>query len=182
MINNWRPRCRALCTLFLVIAALWTMVRSGRAQLYVGQYSANTVGEYDTTTGAPINASLITGLSAPTALTLSANDLFVANSGSGTVGEYNAATGAAINASLITGLIDPEGLALSGNNLFVVNISGPIGTVGEYNATTGAAINASLITGLNGPVGLALSGNNLFVAESSRAGRALLTADWFLAD
>jgi hypothetical protein len=127
-----------------------------------------TVGEYNATTGAAINASLIpydnsgsqfdpfTGLpSYPVGLAVSGNDLFVANWGQTngtTVSEYNATTGAGINASFITGLHGPSGLALSGNNLFVVNNVG--GTVGEYNATTGAPINASFITGLNGPAAL----------------------------
>jgi hypothetical protein len=134
---------------------------AAHAQLYVSQGS--TVGEYDATTGAAINANFITGLSAPVGLALSGNTLFVANNGSGTVGEYNATTGAAINANFITGLSNPTGLALSGNTLFVANQTS--NTVGEYNATTGAAINASFITGLSHTFNLALSGNTLFVGN-----------------
>ena len=40
-------------------------------------YSAGSIGVYNATTGAPINASLLTGLSDPTNLSLYGNDLFV---------------------------------------------------------------------------------------------------------
>ena len=43
---------------------------AAHAQLYVSQGS--TVGEYDATTGAAINANFITGLSAPVGLALGA--------------------------------------------------------------------------------------------------------------
>jgi WD40 repeat protein len=137
----------------------------------------NTVGEYNATTGATINANFITGLSDALGLALSGDGtaLFVTNPGNNTVGEYNATTGAAINANFITGLSnssglalsdDPLGLALSGDGtaLFVANTGN--NTVGKYNATTGAAINAKFITGLSAPWGIALSGNNLFIANS----------------
>jgi hypothetical protein len=73
------------------------MPRSARAQLYVVEYYAGKVSEYDATTGAAINPNFIPGLSYPLGLALSSNDLFVANYGGSTVPEYNATTGAAIN-------------------------------------------------------------------------------------
>src|SRR5208283_1091148 len=78
--SNSRPLRRALCTLLVGIAALWAMPRNARAQLYVTT-PANNVGEYNTITGAAINADLITGLNDPRDLALSGNnlDLFVAN-------------------------------------------------------------------------------------------------------
>jgi hypothetical protein len=131
--------------------------------LLVANYTSGTVGEYDATTGAAINANFITGRNSSFGLALSGNNLFVSDTQIKTVGEYNATTGAVINANFITGLTGPVGLALSGNNLFVSNYNA--GTVGEYDATTGAAINASFMTGLTGPFGLALSSNNLFVSN-----------------
>jgi hypothetical protein len=81
--------------------------------LFVANFGSGTVGAYDATTGAPINASLITGLNRPVGLALLSNNLFVVNQASnGTVGKYNATTGAAINANFITGLITPVGLAV----------------------------------------------------------------------
>jgi hypothetical protein len=172
--SNWRPLHRALCTLLLCIAALWAMPRNACAQLYVSESGNNTVGEYNATTGAPINANLITGLSEPAGIALSGNNLFVVNGVTTvvtpgqanlcSVGEYDATTGAAINANLIT-VGSPWGIALSGNNLFVPSIAG--GTVGEYNATTGATINPTFITVRIPafPNVLAVSGNTLFVAN-----------------
>jgi hypothetical protein len=113
---------RALCTLLLGIAALWAMPKSARAQLlYVVQNTANSVGEYNATTGAAINANLITGLNGPVGLVLSGNSLFVTNDAGSTVGKYDATTGAVINASFISGLNagGPPAVAISGNTLFV---------------------------------------------------------------
>jgi DNA-binding beta-propeller fold protein YncE len=171
--SNWRPQCRILWTLLLGITALWAMSRSAHAQLYVSQSATNTVGKYDTTTGAVINANFITGLSGPSGLAVSADGtaLFVANNSNGTVGKYNAITGAVINTSFITGLSGPTGLAVSadGTALFVANNSN--GTVSKYNAITGAAINTNFITGLSGPDAFAVSadGTALFVANNSNA-------------
>jgi hypothetical protein len=82
--------------------------------LYVAMPGLNTVGLYDATTGAAINAAFITGI--PQALGLALDGLghlFVAGYGNGTVGEYDALTGATINANFITGLNIPYGLALT---------------------------------------------------------------------
>jgi glucose/arabinose dehydrogenase len=121
--------------------------------LFVANSGAGTVGKYDATTGAPINASFITGLNDPVGLALRGDKLFVANSGAGTVGEYDAKTGGAINVSFITGLNGPAGLALLGDKLFVAN-SGA-NTVGKYDAKTGAPINANFIPGF-APAGIAV--------------------------
>jgi DNA-binding beta-propeller fold protein YncE len=101
--SNWRPLLRALYAFLITIAVLWAMPRNAHAQLYVTQFTGNSVSEYDTKTGALINASFITGLNGPIGLALSGNTLFVVNQGNGTVGEYDATTGAAINANFIAG-------------------------------------------------------------------------------
>jgi hypothetical protein len=137
------------------------------SRLYISEYGANVVGEYNAATGAAINANLITGLDGPTGIALSGNDLFVVSIGGtdgGTVGKYNATTGAAINANLIAGLDGPVGLALSGSTLYVA--SSVSGIVGKYNASTGAAINADFITGLGSPERVVVSGNTLFVVSA----------------
>ncbi|MFZ0889898.1 MAG: hypothetical protein WA005_15740 [Candidatus Binataceae bacterium] len=165
--SNSRPLRRTVCILLMCIAALAGMAQSARAQLYVGQDVSNiygTVGKYTDTTGVPINANFITGLTDPEGLALSGNHLLVASYANGTVGEYNATTGELINANFITGLSYPYVLVVAGNHLFVTN-SKENGTVGEYNATTGAPIQPNFITGLSYPEGLALSGNYLFVAS-----------------
>jgi hypothetical protein len=124
-----------------------------------GPVNPGSVGKYNASTGATINASFITGLTDAEGLAVLGNTLFVASYGGtpyggGTVGEYDATTGAVINASFITGLSYPTGLAVLGNTLFVVNYL--TGTVGEYDATTGAAINTSFITGLTQPSEIAI--------------------------
>jgi hypothetical protein len=107
-----------------------------------------------------VNASLISGLSAPISVTCDGNGhLYVANFGSGTIGEYTT-SGAVINASLISGLNRPRFIQLDGNgDLFVVSddINNSYnGTIGEYS-TSGATINASLITGLPGLNGIVIA-------------------------
>ena len=74
------------------------------------QLGRGIVGEY-TTSGATVNASLITGLNAPYGIAVSGSNLFVANSFSGTVGKYTT-SGATVNASLITGLTVPSGIVV----------------------------------------------------------------------
>jgi hypothetical protein len=119
----------------------------------VANFGNGTVGKYDATNGATVNATFINGLNAPVGLALDGlNHLFVSDAFNNLVGEYDATTGATINANFITGLNNPLGLALDSNNhLFVAN--GNNNSVGEYDATTGAAINAAFINGqgLNGP-------------------------------
>ncbi len=81
--------------------------------LFVTNFFSNTIGEYNATTGATINANFITGLNGPIGLALSGNNLFVACQFSNTVGEYNATTGAVVNANFITGLSDPCALVVA---------------------------------------------------------------------
>ncbi|MDR3406473.1 MAG: autotransporter domain-containing protein [Chthoniobacter sp.] len=145
------------------LVALCVAPQGAHAQnIWVGQYGNGTVGEYNATTGATINASLVSGVY-PYGLAVSGNTLFLAPySPSATVTTYNATTGAVINASLVTGVYDTGSLTVSGNNLFVADYHG---TVGEYNASTGATINANFITGLSYPSAMQVVGNNLYVAD-----------------
>jgi hypothetical protein len=126
--------------------------------IFVTNANIGTVGEY-TTSGATVNAALISGLSLPEDIAVSGSDLFVVNSGSGTIGEYTT-SGATVNAALISGLSEPAGIAVSGSDLFVTNTFGGMigtGTIGEYT-TSGATVNAALISGLSDPAGIAISG------------------------
>jgi hypothetical protein len=77
--------------------------------LYV--VSNGVVGEYNATTGAAINASLISaGITAPYGIAISGTDLYVANGNS--IGEYNANTGATIDGAIGTGIGTATGLAV----------------------------------------------------------------------
>ena len=81
--------------------------------LYVTNDANGTVGEY-TTSGTPINTSLISGLTAPGALAISGSDLFVDTLGGGggyyypVIGEYTT-SGTPINTSLISEPGGPNG-------------------------------------------------------------------------
>ena len=130
------------------------------SDLFISDNNHNTIGKY-TTSGATVNASLITGFNGN--IVVSGSDLFVVNSVTGIVGEYTT-SGAPVNPALITGLNNPQGLVLLGSDLFVLNYGS--GTVGEYT-TSGATVNASLITGLGLSTALAGSGSYLFVANES---------------
>ena len=55
--------------------------------MYVANVYGGTIGEY-TTTGATVNAALVSGLSNPMGIAVSGSNLFVTNYGSGTIGEY----------------------------------------------------------------------------------------------
>ncbi len=59
-----------------------------------------------------VNASLISGLIAPSGIAVSGGDLFITDLQAGTIGEYNT-SGATVNAALISGLDLPAGIAIS---------------------------------------------------------------------
>src|SRR6202011_4248144 len=109
----------------LLIILLGTLL-AGQAhgQIIYETSQGGTIGEYDATTGAAINPSLVSGLNSPFGIAVSGANLYVANNGSGTVGEYNATTGAVVNASLVSGLGNVLGTVVSGENLFVSNYNG----------------------------------------------------------
>ena len=115
--------------------------------IFVG--NGTSIGEY-TTSGATVNANLITGLpGTPRGLAVVGNDLFVLTT-PGTIGEYTT-SGATVNPSIIS-LSSfnsaPIGLAVFGNDMFVGDLVH--GTIGEYT-TSGSIVNNVLISGLNKP-------------------------------
>jgi len=97
--------------LFAVLLGLLSTSGARADIIFVTSAFGNTVGEY-TTSGATVNAALISGLSGPVGLALSGSDLFITNAETGTIGEYTTA-GATVNASLISGLSDPEFIAIT---------------------------------------------------------------------
>jgi len=166
---------------FLATLAFSTMTRSASGgQIYVSSYNTTTyqgrVGEYDSATGAAINAAMVP-LNQPIAITVSGGKLFVAkfaqdHAGAGSIGEYDAATGAVINASLVSGLNGPTSIAVSGEHLFVGSYAD--NTISEYDAVTGAAVSTPLIAGiLSGR--FALSGSMLFALSGSGIGEYTVT-------
>jgi hypothetical protein len=147
----------------LVLMLALAPPRAQAAQIFVASLGGNTVGEFDASTGVPINAALISGVNTPEGVIASGGNLFVSSDGNYTVGKYTT-SGVTVNAALVSGLGSPNNIAVSGSNLFVSNFGG--GTIGEYNAVTGATVNAALITGITNPGGVAMSGSNLFVVTA----------------
>ena len=125
---------------------------------------SGTVGKY-TTSGATVNASLVTRLDNPTGIAVSGSRLFVNILNLGTVGKYTT-SGATVNASLIRGLSGPYAIAHTGSDLFVTSgVPRVPAKVGEYT-TSGATVNASLVSGLGAPnLALPSAGSDLFVTD-----------------
>ena len=97
----------ALATLVLALGVLVSaLATQAAAEVYVTNAGSGKVGEY-TTSGATVNASLISGVGHPTGVALEGSDLYVANAENGTVGEYTT-SGATVNAELIKGLHHPD--------------------------------------------------------------------------
>ena len=87
-----RPMISTLLLLSLGLAA------SAPGQIYVANQASGTIGEY-TLSGQTINASFITGLSAPTGMAVSGGYLYVAQE-NGTICKYTT-SGTLVNATLI---------------------------------------------------------------------------------
>src|SRR5947207_5984021 len=86
-----------------VVAALCLIPVTGRAQIFVTNGGNNTIGEYNATTGAPINPAFISsGLNVPDGIAVFGGNLFLAEAGNNTIVQHNAAGGAPINDSFLT--------------------------------------------------------------------------------
>lgn len=126
-----------------------------------------SVGTYNATTGAVINASFITAdLNNPFSLAVAGPNLFVTNLGNNSIAKYDANTGSTTSATFISGLNGPYGVAVAGSDLFVTNLN--TNTIGKFNADTGAPINSAFIDssqGLNQPMNLWVDAGYLYVAN-----------------
>lgn len=157
----------------IVLALLAVKPTLAMGQIFVVNDATGTIGEYNTS-GVAINASLVSGLSYPTALaTDGKGHLFVENSGSVNTGEYTT-SGVSVNASLP---FFGKGIACDAyGHIFIVAADG---IVGEYT-TSGSTINASLITGLNtSDGGVALDGKgDIFVQHEPYPQNTLTIGEW----
>jgi WD40 repeat protein len=144
----------------------------GRADDIFLVNGAGNLGEF-TTSGATVNASLVTGQgNGLQGIAASGDNVFITNITAGTIGEYNTAD-STFNPSFITSLVAPYGIAVSGDDLYVATNSGGLTTIGEYT-TAGATVNASLITIPESysfqPESMVVSGGNLYVVLNSDSG------------
>jgi len=154
--------------ILVAVAAILVLPGIGRGDVIfesnVGNIGAGhgTVGEY-TTTGAVVNAAIITGLTHPIFMAASGNDLFITDYDDGIVSEYTT-SGVKVNAALVTG--GAEGITISGDHMFVSYNT----TVREYT-TSGTLINGSLVTGLQVASNVQVEGNDLFVLSAYLIGQ-----------
>ena len=99
-------------TLFACVAsALCAMPGTIPAQIFVTNFKTGTIGEYNATTGAIVDADLISGLNGPSGIAVSGENLFVTNFQTGTIGQYTI-SGETVNASLISGLNQPTDIVV----------------------------------------------------------------------
>lgn len=171
-----QTRCGKINDKFLL--ALWIALLAGtaRGQLFVESWDAGTVGQY-LTSGATVNATLLSGLGGPQQLALAGDDLFVTSQGNmlparpntGVVGEYTT-SGATVNASLISGLNELIGVAVDGNDLFVTTGN----TIGEYT-TSGATVNASLFSVPDDALSFAIDGCTMSTERLTSSGLKLFS-------
>ena len=99
-----------LSSLFAVLLGILWSGPAHADNIFVTNQGTNTIGEY-TTSGATVNAALISGLDDPVGIAVSGSDVFVTNLVANTIGEYTT-SGATVNASLISGLEGPRGIAI----------------------------------------------------------------------
>ena len=170
---NSGPLSRAFA-LFLgcVVAALCLIPTTGGAQMFVSHFGngldTGRISEYDATTGALINPTLISDLAGPDDIAVSGHTLFVADSTLGTVGEYTT-SGRPVNPRLITLGNLPSRIEISGQYLFVSEPERD--RIAKYT-TSGKRVDVDLIPGgrfgggLYSPAGLAVSGDKLFVVNT----------------
>src|SRR5439155_20599977 len=89
---------RTLWNSLLAVLLGTLLAAQAHGQIFVSNFYSGTVGEYDATTGATINASLISGLSSPYGIAV--GGLYIVRSEEcRVVVDENAATAAATNAA-----------------------------------------------------------------------------------
>jgi len=152
--------------LIVVTAAFGLLSTKAFGQIFLTNTNAGTIGEYDVTTGAPINSTLVSGLNHPTQVAVSGTDLFV-RQGNGTIGAYTT-SGAAINSSLISSV----GIfAIGQGNIYTIHGLANLSTaIGVFDLNTGAVVNPALVTWSNGedvPNNFTFSGIQLYAVNDN---------------
>jgi hypothetical protein len=180
--QNSRRRSRRLPLLSGIALAFVSGVTSGtaHAQIFVANSGNGTIGEY-TTSGATVNASLITGLNKIQGIAVSGSDLFVStdNVGQpGVISEYTT-SGALVNTLTFTNNGDSSGaLAASGSDVYAI-LNPNTASQNTVKFTT------SSFPSLSPPVGgpghgysIAVSGSDVFVLATQSLGGGLYLAEF----
>ena len=140
------------------------MVLDGSGNLYVANWSSNTIEKFSPT-GKDLGTFASTGMDSPCGLALGANgNLYVANWGNSTIERYSPA-GRDLGVFASSGLDQPAGLGFdSSGNLYAVNWGN--GTVEKFAPNGGNGSLFASSTNLDHPAGLAFDGSGrLYVAS-----------------
>ena len=129
-----RPSCmspltiltRLLATTFLLVVGF--SFRAEAQSLFVTDNANGTIGAY-TTSGAVVNASLVSGLQAPVGIAVSGSNIYVTDYANGTIGAYTT-SGAVVNANLVSGLSYPYFLSLEDVTDIVTGTSVDLNSIG----------------------------------------------------
>ena len=117
---------RLLATTFLLVVGF--SFRAEAQSLFVTDNANGTIGAY-TTSGAVVNASLVSGLQAPVGIAVSGSNIYVTDYANGTIGAYTT-SGAVVNANLVSGLSYPYFLSLEDVTDIVTGTSVDLNSIG----------------------------------------------------
>ena len=122
----------------------------------MGEYFGATIGKYDATTGAAVNASLITGFFTPIGLAFDATGtLFVSSLGNQGVQSFNATTGSAVSGERLGGISNTFGIAFDeSNRFFVSRYSSSSSFVAKFTTTGTTVANPLINFSPDGPTSL----------------------------
>lgn len=148
---------------FLLGAFLSSTVFSLHAQVFVLNGTMGTVAEM-TTTGTVVNASLISGLTNPTAIAVSPKAIFVADAGGTRLVEYSL-TGTPIGLLSGTASTPIRSLAVTSDGSIVFSLAGS--TVSGAPPDGSLTVVGPVITGLVNARAIAIGNNTLYVLNST---------------
>jgi len=142
--------------------------------VYVANYSNNTITYYDANTGAYEDQFASTGLSQPNSILQIGDTVYVANGGSDNIRAFSASTGASLGVAVSTGLDFPEQMAIGPDGyLYVASQSN--GDILYYDTSTFPfTYQGAVTTSFTRPHGIAFdNAGNLYVSENTDGGRII---------
>lgn len=130
--------------------------------MYFG-HNLDRISKIDLTDPSPIIVDVIAGLSFPTNLALSGNDLFIAEFNGNKISKVDITESTPSLVDVLTGLGRPGQFALNGNDLYFGDFTN--GNISKIDITSPNPIAEVLATDLDKPTGMAFSGSTLYFAQ-----------------